>query len=395
LKKNSKRQMELERIVSVRKKKALEFVKENGLDALVLSRLDNARFVSGLRPVLSPWLVSSYWALLTADGRLTLLVPSGDSGRMKKTLPWVQSVVQLHSSRGMEIVAGALRETSSASGKVGYDSLESMQINKLKGLMQKIELRPVGGELLEVRAKKAAEEVEVMRSGAKVTEKALATAVETAREGMKECELSAKAEAVARSMGAEGVSWSFATFSGDHAGLMYRHDTEKPLRNGEFLILGFATVCDGYNTDITATTVVGERPSSEQKKVYSAVYESYRVATSMVRPGVATKSMSENAARVLRDAGFAYENSFESFQPLIHGLGMNVYEPPFSPEPGEEGPSTDLDFGHVLAVEPTVASFDDPTKGGVRMGETILVTANGHEVLGKMPGRSASVFSMR
>ncbi|MEM3684534.1 MAG: Xaa-Pro peptidase family protein [Conexivisphaerales archaeon] len=387
--------LQLEKVVAVRKRKALDFMKGRGLGAMVLSRLDNARFVSGLRPVISPWLINSYWAVLGIEGDLHLLVPSGDSRRMERTMPWIDEVVQFHSSRKLEIVSETLREAGDRSGAIGYDSFEYDELRKLKRLMPRAKFVTVGNELLEVRARKLPEEIQVIRSGAKVTEQAVSFAVEMAKDGLKECELAGMAENEARRLGAEGVSWSFATFSGDHAGLMYRHDSEKRLKEGEFLILGYATIYNGYNTDITATTIVGERPNGEQKRLFSAVYESYREALAMVKPGLTTQSISERAAAVLREAGIPDSNSFVSFQPLIHGIGMNVYEPPFSPDPGARTPSTKLEPGHVLAVEPAVASFDKPSKGGVRIGETLHLVDGGYEILGRMPEKVISIFSSR
>lgn len=60
---------------------------------------------------------------------------------------------------------------------------------------------------------------------------------------------------------------------------------------------------------------------------------------------------------------------------------MNVYEPPWAPEPGRDGPSAKLKPGHVIAIEPCITLDDNLEVGGCRIGETILVTEYGHEVL--------------
>jgi len=60
---------------------------------------------------------------------------------------------------------------------------------------------------------------------------------------------------------------------------------------------------------------------------------------------------------------------------------MNVYEPPWAPEPGRDEPNAKLKPGHVIAIEPCITLDDNLKVGGCRIGETILVTDDGYELL--------------
>lgn len=393
---NSSRHNELQKVVSLRKGRLLRYVHEKKLDGLLLTRIENVRYVSGLRPVYSQWFRDSYAALLRADGRVTLFITTGDYERSRRSLSWVEDFAPLDSRR-VEAIENSLRKEIGGSGRIGYDSLDADTYFSLKGSLPRFEILGLAADISKIRSVKVAEEIKIIEKGAKITERAVELAVTKARDGMKECELSAIAEAEARSSGAEGVSWSFATFSGEHAGLMYRHDTTKLLKRGEFLIMGYAITFEGYNTDITTTMVVGGSASNEQKKDFRAVLEAYEVAFDHAVAGESTRDLGVKAASVIERYGIAIANSFESFQPLLHGLGMNVYEPPFSPDPGRSEPNYVLENGNVLAIEPAVAFFDRPRKGGIRIGETIFIREGGHKpkVLGRMPEETMAIFSTK
>jgi len=108
------------------------------------------------------------------------------------------------------------------------------------------------------------------------------------------------------------------------------------------------------------------------------------------RPGATTRSLRDAAEKVVDEYGYS-QYSFSRIQPILHGVGMNVYEPPWSPEPGKEGPSQSLKPGHVVAIEPCITLYDNLKVGGCRIGETILVTDAGYEVMtdGKPPAHDA------
>ncbi len=380
-------------LVALRKRMMLAYLREQNLDGLLLSRIENVRYLTGFRPVISGWFGDSYLSILTHKGEVALMLTDADRARAAMTMPWVDHAIAIQSTRRISIIAKELEDLLGSSVAIGYDAMAYDSMLHLKHLMPRSEFRSVGDGLSLLRSKKLPQEIRVMERGAKITQRAVEFALENAQEGVRECALSGLAEAEARALGADGVSWSFATFSGTHAGMMFRHDTTKRMKLGEFLILGYATIYNGYNTDITVTTVVGERPTPQQKKLYQAVLVAYDRALSMARPGVTTASISRRAAETLRNRGIKDGRSFATFQPLIHGLGMNVYEPPFSPDPGFDEPNHKLSRGNVLAIEPAIAHFDRPELGGIRVGETVVVEARGPRVLGGIPRRSREIFA--
>ena len=365
----------------LRKKKVAKLVslmKREGLDALLLNRIENVRYSTDFRPVVSMWFQNSYSSFITAKGDIVVLTVAGDFTRAKHYMPWVDDMRVMHASGRAEEISKVFRDYIK-SGRVGYDQLGLEGFHALRKTAKGVRLVDAGSEIAEERAVKLDGEIAIMREAAKATEASIRAALRSARPGMREYEIAAEGEYAARRLGAEGMSWSLATFAGPNTGLMTRHDSDREVRSGEFLILGYATIFKAYNTDITTTTIIG-KPTAAQKRLYTATYDAYTAALKATRPGATTRKIRDAAEKVVDEYGYS-EYSFSRIQPILHGVGMNVYEPPWAPEPGRDEPSAELRPGHVIAVEPCITLDDNLSVGGCRIGETILVTETGHEVL--------------
>jgi Xaa-Pro aminopeptidase len=365
----------------LRKKKVAKLaslMKREGLDALLLNRIENVRYSTDFRPVVSMWFQNSYSSFVTSDGEIVVLTVAGDYTRAKHYMPWVDDMRVMHTSGRAEEISKVFRDYVK-SGKVGYDQLGLEGFHALRKAAKGVKLVDVGGEIAEERAVKLEGEIEIMREAAKVTEASVRAALKSARPGMREYEIAAEGEYAARKLGAEGMSWSLATFAGPNTGLMTRHDSDRVVKKGEFLILGYATIYKAYNTDITTTTIIGG-PTAAQKRVYTATYDAYSAALKATRPGATTLELRDAAEKVVDEYGYS-QYSFSRIQPILHGVGVNVYEPPWAPEPGRDDPSAELKPGHVIAIEPCITLEDNLEVGGCRIGETILVTQTGYELL--------------
>jgi len=367
-------------MADLRKKKVAKLValmKREGLDALLLNKIENVRYSTDFRPVVSMWFQNSYSSFLTAGGDVVVLTVAGDYTRAKHYMPWIGDMRVQHTQGRSEEVAKVFRDYKSR--KVGYDQLGLEGFHSLRKEAKGVKLVDVGAEIAEERAVKLEGEIEIMREASRVTEASIRAALKFARPGVREYEIAAEGEYAARKLGAEGMSWSLATFAGPNTGLMTRHDSDRVVKSREFLILGYATIFKAYNTDITTTTIIGS-PNAAQRRLYTATYDAYTAALKATRPGATTMELRDAAEEVVDEYGYS-QYSFSRIQPILHGVGMNVYEPPWAPEPGKDEPSAELKPGHVIAIEPCITLDDNLEVGGCRIGETILVTESGYELL--------------
>jgi Xaa-Pro aminopeptidase len=160
-----------------------------------------------------------------------------------------------------------------------------------------------------------------------------------------------------------------------------------PLKAGESIIVDIFPVdlSTRYYSDMTRTFVKGE-PNEGLQKMYDAVLESQETALSMIRAGINGKDIHRKVADVLHEAGYKTNvHDQEEGKPLTegffhgtgHGVGLEIHESPSVSLAGDE-----LIPGDVISVEPGVY---DPSVGGVRIEDLVVVTEEGCRNLTTFP----------
>lgn len=138
------------------------------------------------------------------------------------------------------------------------------------------------------------------------------------------------------------------------------------VREGDLVMLELATVVDGYWSDLTYMTVVGQ-PNARQREIYNAVLEAQQAAAQKMRHGNAFSDPDTAAREVLEKAGLG-----KYFVHITgHGVGFRYHE--FIPflAPGAQGV---LQAGMVSSVEPGV--YIDGF-GGIRIEDNVAVGPEG------------------
>ena len=102
-------------------KKLVGLMKREGLDALYLNRIENVRYSTDLRPVVSMWFQNSYSSVVTSTGDVVLLTVAGDYMHSKYYMPWINDMRIMHTSGRPEEVSAVFRDYKS--WRVGYDQL--------------------------------------------------------------------------------------------------------------------------------------------------------------------------------------------------------------------------------------------------------------------------------
>src|SRR5215208_74643 len=132
--------------------------------------------------------------------------------------------------------------------------------------------------------------------------------------------------------------------------------------------------------------IVKGEPNEGLQKMYDAVMESQEAALSMIRAGVNGKDVHREVADVLHEAGYKTNvHDQEEGKPLTegffhgtgHGVGLEIHESPSVSLAGDE-----LIPGDVISVEPGVY---DPSVGGVRIEDLVVVTEEGCRNLTTFP----------
>ncbi len=156
-----------------------------------------------------------------------------------------------------------------------------------------------------------------------------------------------------------------------------------PLRAGEAIIVDVfpRSKTTKYHADMTRTFVKGE-PSEELRRRFDVTDEAREAALAALEPGVTGADVHDAACEVYEDAGYPTlrsepETEVGFIHSTGHGVGLDVHERPRVSPDGEE-----LRPGHVVTIEP---GLYDPSVGGVRIEDLVVVTESGYENLTDYP----------
>ncbi len=232
-----------------------------------------------------------------------------------------------------------------------------------------IRLKPVGGMVERLRMVKSEPEIATIRAAVHLNSEALEQTLADFKPGVTEGDLAAEIEYRMRRLGADGPSFDTIVASGPRAALPHAHPTDSAVLPDELLLIDMGATVAGYASDMTRTMALGKL-GRKARRMYQAVWESQLAAIEAVRPGVTCHTVDRAARRVL--AQFGFEKLF--IHSTGHGLGLEIHE---GPRIGRREP-TALEAGMVITIEPGVylEGF-----GGVRIEDTVAVTASGCEVL--------------
>ena len=361
-----------------------------GLDALLVWKDENVRFLTGLRAQLIAGKSTQLnGCLLVRDAPPILLCSGGEAQRARVVMPWIAElhVVPIMEARGL--VRAAVERTIApllarhGVARLGLDESAYCQVEALRELAPGVELADGDAVMQRARLIKLPEEVALIEEACAIAEGVLELAVQAIRPGARETDVVAAAMHELYRLGGElsHVATPFVA-SGEHMAPPNRIPSDKIIRNGDVVFIDIGAMWSGYFGDIGRTVICGT-PSRRQQEVYTAVREALAAATAALRAG----NTNDDVARAVREAAAARGFGSSEFISLFigHGVGMGANEPPYIGEdlPGAE--TVVLEEGMTFAVEPLIWVPGVRGGAGVRLEDTILVTEDGGRSLTRAP----------
>jgi len=224
------------------------------------------------------------------------------------------------------------------------------------------------------RMKKSKTEVAYVRKAIEIIEKVLAEGIKKVRVGMRETEFTAELEYLMRIFGADGPSFSTIVLSGEKSALPHGTPGDRKFKKGDFLLIDFGVIKDGYCSDITRTFIIGEA-TEKQKEIYDIVLQSNNAGIRAIKSGVPVKTFDIMARNVISEKGYGdYFNNR-----VGHGLGIEVHEEPSIHENNDQI----AEEGLLFTIEPGVYI---PGYGGVRIEDDVYINEKGKvEILTSFP----------
>jgi Xaa-Pro aminopeptidase len=331
------------------------------LDALLVSSLASIRWLTGFSGSSGLVVATAKELVLLTDFRYATQVETEVGGAARVVI-----VSQSLWTALWEVLGGM-----STVQRVGFESMHLLHRDFQRLLQQggRWQWRPTTDVLETLRERKDATEVAAIRRAIGMAERALAVVLDALAPGLTETQVAGRLEAALRDEGSEGFPFPSIVASGERSALPHARAGDRRLVRGDFVLLDFGAIADGYCSDITRTVVLG-RASTEQAEVYEIVREANARAAAAVRPGMRGMDADAVAREYIDARGFG-----EAFgHSLGHGIGLEVHEGPRLARTADGV----LPPGAVVTIEPGIYR---PGWGGIRIEDDVLLTEEGSVVL--------------
>lgn len=346
-----------------------------GLDGCVMLPGANFAYYSGqfkFVDLLTTILVIPATGSPIAD-RPVFLLPGFEKYTMELAMPYPADYITYERNiDGYKTGFAALAKQMDLSNRrIGIEStgMRFQEAEALRTAVATVSLEPIDGILAGIRATKSAEEIEILRQAARITEAALDATITDIRPGMTEIELRNRFNLEMLKAGAEGPGFDSLVVSGPRGVLQHAAPSDRAIVPGDPFLLDVGARHRGYTADITRTFVLGP-VSDEFAAIYRIVREANAAGRGAAVPGATAEEVDQAARSVIERAGYA-----EMFiHGTGHGIGLDVHEPPrIAP-----GDNTILRPGMVFTIEPGIYVTE---KFGVRIEDDIAITESGNDQL--------------
>ena len=385
------RRVDLDALRAKRIAKADAERRRAGLDALLLWKDENCRYLTDLRPQLIAGKSTALNGALLVEGRAPILFCSGgERDRVDRTMPWVEEAHTIPIVEEKALVEGlvkdilgpVLKEHGLSQARLGLDEANTVFTKALAGAFPKLAVDDGDTPMQQARMIKLPEEIALLEEATAIADAVTATATATVADGVRECEVAAEAMRTLFRLGGEyaHVMTPFVA-SGEHMAPPHRICSDKLIRHGDIVFIDIGACWNGYFGDMARTVICG-KASDEQKRIYTAVYEALHAGIAEMRPGRTNKD-SANALIAAADQ-YGLGGRFLSLF-IGHGVGIGANEPPYIGETLPGAPTYEFKPGMVFAVEPLIWVEGVRGGGGVRLEEMVLVTEDGPHVMSRAP----------
>ncbi len=335
----------------------------SGVDAMVVSDLDNVRYLSGFTGSNAAVLVWS-GAERDADRICT-------DGRYSTQVAEQSPDVEAHIARDCPAALIALVADRVPGARIAVEG-HVLTVAAFEKLSQAaadrgVTLHPFVDAVEGLRIRKDDGEVELITSACGIGDDALAALVErrAIAPGRTERQVARDLEWAMFERGADAIAFETIVAAGAGSAIPHHRPTDAVLTDGDLVKIDFGAVVSGYHSDMTRTFVLGE-PQEWQREIYDIVATAQQAGRDALAVGADLAGIDAAARAVITDAGYGdhYVHG------LGHGVGLQIHE---APGIGAAASGT-LPDGATVTVEPGIYL---PGRGGVRIEDTLVVTDAG------------------
>lgn len=349
--------------------KAKRLMRENKIDAIVLTGGTSMEYFTGIRWGTSERLLA---AIIPVKGSAFLVTPkfeeerameqahTGPLGTDAQVFAWEED------ENPHALIAKGLRDRGLASATVGVE--ETVKFVFQDGMAKALPGgRFVSGTPITAgcRMVKDAHEIELMQHASNVTLAAYEAAYKALTDGMTQSQFAELVEAAHAKLGYSGGAGAQV---GEFSALPHGSAKPQVIREGSIVLIDGGCKVEGYSSDISRTFVLG-KATQRMKDVFEIEFRAQSAALAAARPGVPAEAVDAAARKVISDAGFGPGYKYFTHR-VGHGMGMDGHEWPY------------LVKGNTMPLQPGMTFSDEPGiyipgEFGIRLEDDMVITDSG------------------
>jgi Xaa-Pro dipeptidase len=361
-------------IIMERQHQLQALIREHKMEAVVLNPGPDLSYLTGLnfhlmeRPVVG---------IFPSEGPPVLILPELEGAKVAQLdYELTTYFYNEDQSTWTSVFHSALTEAGLEKAKMGAipRHLRLLELSYLESACPELEIHSGQEILQQMRMIKGDDEIAFMEEAVRIAECALSCIIPRIKTEMTEKELAAK---LVNRLFFEGSDPELPFFPivsfGENTANPHASPTNRPLKEGDLVLIDWGASHQGYYSDITRTYVMGDA-NPELEQIARFVLEANAAGRGAVKPGIPTSEVDRAARQVIDKAGYG-----EFFiHRTGHGLGREGHEEPYI----SQFDQTILEPGMTFTIEPGIYL---PGRGGVRIEDDVVVTKDGCRSLTDMP----------
>jgi Xaa-Pro dipeptidase len=352
-----------------RQKRLLAEMQKLKLDLVIVGTHEHVQYLAGPR---FTWFFSPV-AALDADGHLTLIAPA-------TTIPQVHAADDVRPYVAQHLFT-LRNDQRVASSEALIDALAGSRKPRRIGVEFSIAgpclTGPLGAEVIDIeptlyqlRRRKDADELARLKVAIAATGAMYRRAREMIAPGVNELDVFNELQAVAVRTCGEMLTGTGNDYA---SGVPGGPPRDRKIEAGELYILDLGPAYQGYFSDNCRAFAVNGKPTDDQQRLWERIVPVFKHLQAVVKPGKSCRELFREEKEILDD------EELQFWHHLGHGIGLFPHEGPHLNSEWDDV----FAEGDVFTAEPGL--YGPKYRGGIRLENDYLVTANGVELLSDFP----------
>lgn len=235
-----------------------------------------------------------------------------------------------------------------------------------------VTLKGIEDPVAKLRTIKDDEEIKILKQAADLGSAGFDFVCSLLKEGVTEKEVATELEIYWKRRGSKGLAFDPIIAFGANTSMPHYRAGDRKLKKGDNVLIDIGVNINHYHSDMTRVVYFGN-PNPKILTIHEMVLEAQRRALNLCKPGTLIGDLDKAARGFIAEKG--YGKNF--MHGLGHGVGLEIHEAP-SLRDTPLLSQIPLEEGMVITIEPGIYL---PDIGGVRLEDTVVITASGHENL--------------